>query len=99
MDKKKTLLHVLMTWAKDKEPDLLLLDEDLVHTSEASQWSLTDLKQQVSINLLARESRLDVSGLMLSRTSPCSVVWVEVGACHLSSIYITQSVHQNITTF
>lgn len=49
MDKKKTLLHVLMSWAKDKEPDLLLLDEDLVHSSEASQWSLTDLKQQARI--------------------------------------------------
>lgn len=47
MDKKKTLLHVLMGWAKSKEPDLLLLDEDLVHASEASQWSLTDLKNQV----------------------------------------------------
>lgn len=46
-DKKKTLLHVLMSWAKDKEPDLLRLDEDLEHVSEASQWSLTDLKQQV----------------------------------------------------
>lgn len=47
MDKKKTLLHVLMGWAKDKEPDLLKLDEDLIRASEASQWSLTDLKQQV----------------------------------------------------
>lgn len=46
-DKKKTLLHVLMSWAKDKEPDLLKLDEDLEHAAEASQWSLTDLKQQV----------------------------------------------------
>eukprot|EP00903_Cladosiphon_okamuranus_P008076 g7790.t1 len=47
-DKKKTLMHVLMSWAKDKEPDLLKLDEDLEHSSEASQWSLPDLKQQVT---------------------------------------------------
>ena len=47
MDKKKTLLHVLMSWAKDKEPDLLLMDKDLEHATEASNWSLTDLKQQV----------------------------------------------------
>lgn len=47
MDKKKTLLHVLMGWAKQKEPDLLLLDADVVHSSEASQWSLNDLKNQV----------------------------------------------------
>lgn len=49
MDKKKTLLHVLMIWAKDKEPDLLLMDQDLEHASEASNWSLTDLKQQVCV--------------------------------------------------
>ncbi|CAM9332216.1 unnamed protein product [Ectocarpus fasciculatus] len=48
MDKKKTLLHVLMSWAKDKEPDLLLMDKDLEHATEASNWSLTDLKQQVN---------------------------------------------------
>lgn len=47
MDKKKTLLHVLMSWAKETEPDMLLLDMDLVHAPEASQWSLSDLKQQV----------------------------------------------------
>lgn len=47
MDKKKTLLHVLMDWANKKEPDLLKLDEDLVHASEASHWSLPDLKNQV----------------------------------------------------
>eukprot|EP00904_Undaria_pinnatifida_P009474 jgi/Undpi1/5657/HiC_scaffold_2.g00931.m1 len=48
MDKKKTLLHVLMSWAKETEPDMLLLDMDLVHAPEASQWSLSDLKQQVT---------------------------------------------------
>ncbi|CAN0408951.1 unnamed protein product, partial [Ascophyllum nodosum] len=48
MDKKKTLLHVLMAWAKETEPDMLKLDEDLAHANEASQWSLTDLKQQVN---------------------------------------------------
>lgn len=47
MDKKKTLLHVLMGWAKQKEPDLLLLDQDLVHMTEASHWGLDDLKNQV----------------------------------------------------
>ena len=47
MDKKKTLLHVLMSWAEDTEPDMLLLDMDLAHAPEASQWSLTDLSQQV----------------------------------------------------
>lgn len=48
MDRKKTLLHVLMSWAEDTEPDMLLLDMDLVHSPEASQWSLTDLNQQVT---------------------------------------------------
>ena len=47
MDKKKTLLHVLTKWAKQNDRDLLRLDEDLAHVNEASQWSLTDLKQQV----------------------------------------------------
>lgn len=47
MDKKKTLLHVLMAWAKDNEPELLTLDHDVAHANEASQWSLNDLKQQV----------------------------------------------------
>lgn len=50
MDKKKTLLHVLMGWAKQKEPDLLLLDQDLVHTTEASHWGLDDLKNQAISN-------------------------------------------------
>lgn len=51
MDKKKTLLHVLMGWAKQKEPDLLLLDQDLVHMTEASHWGLDDLKNQAMCNL------------------------------------------------
>ncbi len=49
-DKKKTFLHVLTSWAKYKEPDMLLLGEDLEQASEAAQWSLTDLKQQVQLD-------------------------------------------------
>lgn len=48
MDKKRTLLHVLLDWAKTAEPDLMELDKDVLHANEASQWGLPDLKNQAS---------------------------------------------------
>lgn len=53
MDKKKTLLHVLLAWAKEKEPDILKIDVDLVHATEASQWGLPDLKNQARRDAVA----------------------------------------------
>ncbi|CAM9121700.1 unnamed protein product, partial [Choristocarpus tenellus] len=46
-DQKKTLLHFFCEWAKNNEPHLLDLYQDVEKSQEASRWSLLELRKQV----------------------------------------------------
>lgn len=48
------LLHTLLEWARESEPSLLLLEEDLPSARGASRLSLEDLKKEVSCSALCR---------------------------------------------